>query len=102
MTGRQTACFLEYCGLHHFVAHGIDDFVAKGLAICADLPALAAVRATLRERYALPTSDSRTRIADGIEHTLRLIWHRWCQGLPPTSFEGTLPPPPADAPPRST
>lgn len=29
VTGRQTACFLEHCGLHHFVA--------KGLAICGDL-----------------------------------------------------------------
>ncbi|MDY0975357.1 tetratricopeptide repeat protein [Massilia sp. CFBP9012] len=101
VSGRQTACILEHWGLHHFVAHGVDDFVAKGLAICTDLPALAAVRATLRERYALPTSDSRTRVADGIEHALRLIWRRWCQGLPPQSFEATLPPSPSDATPRS-
>lgn len=96
VTGRQTACFLEHCGLHHFVAHSADDFVAKGLAICGDLAALAALRATLRERYALPTSDSMTRVADGIEHALRLMWRRWCQGLPPASFEATLPPGPAD------
>jgi predicted O-linked N-acetylglucosamine transferase (SPINDLY family) len=97
VTGRQTACFLELCGLHHFVAHSVDDFVAKGLAICGDLTALAAVRATLRERYALPTSDSVSRVADGVEHALRLMWRRWCQGLPPASFEATLPPGPADA-----
>ncbi|WP_314437037.1 O-linked N-acetylglucosamine transferase, SPINDLY family protein [Massilia timonae] len=96
VTGRQTACFLEHCGLHHFVAHSADDFVAKGLAICGDLAALAALRATLRERYALPTSDSMTRVADGIEDALRLLWRRWCQGLPPASFEATLPPGPAD------
>jgi len=96
VTGRQTACFLEHCGLHHFVAHSVDDFVAKGLAICGDLAALAMVRATLRERYALPTSDSMTRVADGIEHALRLMWRRWCQGLPPASFEATLPPAAAD------
>ena len=97
VTGRQTACFLELCGLHQFVAHSVDDLVAKGLAICGDLTALAAVRATLRERYALPTSDSKTRVADGIEHALRLMWRRWCQGLPPASFEATLPPAAADA-----
>lgn len=37
-----------------------------------------------------------TRVADGIEHALRLMWRRWCQGLPPASFEATLPPGPAD------
>lgn len=101
VTGRQTACFLEHCGLHHFVAHSVDDFVARGLAICGDLPALAAVRATLRERYALPTSDTMTRITDGVDHALRQMWRRWCQGLPPASFEGTLPAPPVDAPHQS-
>ncbi|MGF6273610.1 putative O-linked N-acetylglucosamine transferase (SPINDLY family) [Massilia sp. UYP11] len=99
VTGRQTACFLEHCGLQQFAAHDVDDFVAKGVAVCGDLAALAAVRATLRERYALPTSDSVTRVADGIEHALRLMWRRWCQGLPPASFEATLPPRPADAAP---
>ncbi len=92
VTGRQTACILEHYGLHHFVAHSIDDFAAKGLAICGDLTALATVRATLRERYALPTSDAMTRVADGIEHALRLMWRRWCQGLPPAGFEAPLPP----------
>jgi len=100
--GRQTASVLEHCGLPQFIARDVDDFVARGLAICGDLEALAALRATLRERYVLPTSDGMTQVADGIEHALRLIWRRWCQGLPPASFEAPLPPAVDDAGPRST
>lgn len=91
--GRQTASFLEHHGLTQFIAHDLEDFVARGVAICADLPALAAIRATLRERIALPDSDTITRVADGVEHALRLMWRRWCQGLAPVSFETPLPPP---------
>lgn len=90
--GRQSASFLEHCELPQFIAHDADDFVARGVAICADLPALAAIRGTLRGRFMLPQSDTMTRVADGVEHALRLMWRRWCQGLPPQSFETPLPP----------
>ena len=36
-----------------------------------------------------------TRVADGIEHALRLV-APLVPGLPPASFEATLPPGPAD------
>jgi len=96
--GRQSASFLEHNGLAQFIAHDIDDFVARGVAVCADLAALAAIRASLRGRFMLPASDTMTRVADGVEQALRLMWRRWCQGLPPLSFE--MPPPP-DAPDQS-
>lgn len=91
--GRQSASFLEHQGLQQFIAHDRDDFVAKGVAICADLAALAAIRARLRGRFALAGSDTMGRVADGVEHALRLMWRRWCQGLPAASFETPLPPP---------
>lgn len=90
--GRQSASFLEHNGLTQFIAHDVDDFVARGVAICADLHALATIRASLRGRYILPESDTMTQVADGVEHALRLMWRRWCQGLPPESFEVPLPP----------
>jgi len=90
--GRQTASFLERNGLTQFIAHDAADFVAKGVAICADLPALAAIRGSLRGRVARPESDSMARVADSVEHALRLMWRRWCQGLPAASFEAPLPP----------
>lgn len=90
--GRQSASFLEHSGLAHFIASDVADFVARGTAICADLPALAAIRSGLRGYFMLPGSDTMTRVADGVEHALRLMWRRWCQGLPPQSFEVQLPP----------
>lgn len=89
--GRQSASFLEHNELMQFIAHDPADFVAKGVAICADLPALAAIRASLRGRFAPPELDTQARVADGVEHALRLMWRRWCQGLPPVSFETPLP-----------
>lgn len=90
--GRQSASFLEHSGLAQFIASDVDDFVARGAAICADLPALAAIRSGLRGYFMLPGSDTMTKVADGVEHALRLMWRRWCQGLPPHSFEVQLPP----------
>ena len=92
--GRQSASFLEHSGLAHFIATDIEDFVARGTAICADLAALAAIRGALRGHFMLPGSDTMTRVADGVEHALRLMWRRWCQGLPAASFETPLPPAP--------
>lgn len=90
--GRQSASFLEHCGLTRFIAHDVDQFVASGVAICADLGALAAIRGSLRGRFMRSTPDAMGRVADGVEHGLRLMWRRWCQGLPPASFEVPLPP----------
>ncbi len=97
--GRQTACILEHNGLMQFVAHDEDDFLARGLAACADLAALAALRAGMRSRFPAPSSDDITRVADGVENALRLMWRRWCAALPAASFEAPLVlPPPAQAP----
>ena len=92
--GRQSASVLEHSGLAHFIASDTEDYVARGTAICADLQALAAIRGGLRGYFMLPKSDTMTRVADGVEHALRLMWRRWCQGLPPASFETPLPPAP--------
>lgn len=90
IAGRQTACILGHNGLDAFIAHDADDFVARGLAVCGDLPALARLRATLRERMPPPASDAMGQVADGVEDALRMMWERWCAGLPAASFEVPL------------
>jgi dTDP-4-amino-4,6-dideoxygalactose transaminase/predicted O-linked N-acetylglucosamine transferase (SPINDLY family) len=85
--GRQTTCILEHTGLQQYIAHDAEDFLRKGLAVCADLDGLAALRAGLRDKFALPSSDFMTQIADGVERSLRMMWARWCDGLPAASFE---------------
>ncbi len=90
--GRQTACILEHNALPQFIAHDAAAFAAQGAAACSDLPALAALRAGMRDRFPPTTSGPMNRIADSVEHALRLIWRRWCAGEPATSFDVPMPP----------
>jgi dTDP-4-amino-4,6-dideoxygalactose transaminase/predicted O-linked N-acetylglucosamine transferase (SPINDLY family) len=88
--GRQTVCILEHTQLSQFIAADADDFVAKGVAFAADLEHLAALRAGMRARIALPDSQVMTHVADGVENALRMMWQRWCDGLPAASFTAPL------------
>lgn len=88
--GRQTVCILEHKGLPQYIARDVDDFVAKGLAACGDLAALAALRSSMRSRFPSTSSNDTVLVADGIENALRLMWRRWCAGLPAASFEAPL------------
>jgi dTDP-4-amino-4,6-dideoxygalactose transaminase/predicted O-linked N-acetylglucosamine transferase (SPINDLY family) len=88
--GRQTVCILEHTELPAFIARDASDFVRKGVAFAGDLAGLAPLRASLRARVALPSSDDMTRVADGVENALRTMWWRWCDGLPAAPFAAPL------------
>lgn len=89
--GRQTVCILEHSGLQQYIAVDADDFERKGLALSRDLGALAELRASMRGRFALPSSEFLTQVANGLEQALRQMWQRWCQGEPTASFEVPMP-----------
>lgn len=103
--GRQTACILEHNRLSQFIAHDVEDFVAKGVALSgtpAALAVLAQLRSGMRTPFLLPSSSVLTQVADSVEQALRLMWQRWCAGLPAASFEvpmaAAAPAPPAKPP----
>ncbi len=81
--GRQTACILGHKGLPQFIAGDADDFLAKGVAACGDLATLAALRADMRTRFPALSSADFEHVTDGFENAMRLVWRRWCAGLPP-------------------
>jgi dTDP-4-amino-4,6-dideoxygalactose transaminase len=89
--GRQTVCILEHSGLPQYIAHDAAEFEHKGVALSRDLDALGELRAALRGRFAPPSSDYMTGIADGVENALRTMWQRWCDGQPAASFEVQAP-----------
>ncbi len=63
-----------HAGLQDFIASGPDDYVARALAIASDLPALAVLRAGLREQMrASPLFDGR-RFARHFEQAMFDIW----------------------------
>ena len=73
--------------------------MARGLTFPNRLEGLTNLRAKMRARMAVPPPEIRKRVADGVELALRMMWRRWCAGLPAESFEAVLPPaaPAADA-----
>ena len=91
--GRQGASIMRHCGLPEFIAGDEAEFTAIGAALPADLGQLAAIRASLRARFATPTSADMDGVGLGVELALRAMWRRWCDDLPPAPLQISLPPP---------
>jgi predicted O-linked N-acetylglucosamine transferase (SPINDLY family) len=69
---------LSNLGLPELAASTEADYVRLAVELARDLPRLAALRATLRERLqASPLMDA-PRFARQIEAAYRTMWHRWC------------------------
>jgi predicted O-linked N-acetylglucosamine transferase (SPINDLY family) len=84
---RQGAAIMGQVGLDGFTATDEADFVEKGIYWAHHLAALAAVRAGLRERCRQSPVLQPDLIVDAFERSLRQMWQRWCDSLPPESFE---------------
>jgi len=69
---------LANVGLRELVAHSIEDYVEKATALARDLPRLAALRASLRERMQRSPLMDAPRFARNVEAAYRTMWHRWC------------------------
>ena len=88
LAGWAGASFLGHMGLEaEFTAHDATDFVQKGLFWADNLAALSAIRAGLRERFAKSARGQPAVVAASMERALRIMWQRWCAGLPAESFE---------------
>jgi len=87
VTARQGATILSQLGLNAFIARDAADFVRKGLSWANHPSSLADVRARLRERLQQSAIGQPVMIAAGVECALRVMWQRWCAGLPAESFE---------------
>ncbi|MFA7238608.1 MAG: tetratricopeptide repeat protein [Sulfuricellaceae bacterium] len=88
--GRPGAALLGHAGLDEFVAHDAADFMQKGLYWAENLATLSDIRAGLRERFAHSAMGQPAVVAAGVERALRIMWQRWCAGLPAESFEVSL------------
>ena len=88
LAGWAGASFLGHMGLEaEFTARDTADFVQKGLFWAGNLAALSAIRAGLRERFAKSARGQPAVVAASMERALRIMWRRWCAGLPAESFE---------------
>ncbi|MFO7704602.1 MAG: tetratricopeptide repeat protein [Halopseudomonas sp.] len=75
----QGETILNNVGLPQWIAADEDDYIAKAVSFAADLPALASLRAGLREQLlASPLCDA-PRFARNLEEALRGMWRIWCE-----------------------
>jgi predicted O-linked N-acetylglucosamine transferase (SPINDLY family) len=76
---------LTNVGMTEFVAHSPDAYVEAALAATRDLPRLAALRATLRDRLQRSPLMDTARFARAVEAAYRTMWHQWCAQSTPRS-----------------
>jgi predicted O-linked N-acetylglucosamine transferase (SPINDLY family) len=78
LIARQGASLLAAAGLNDWVAHSPAQFVEQAIARAGELPALARLRAGLRDQVlASPLFDA-PRFARHFEIALRKMWAQWC------------------------
>jgi predicted O-linked N-acetylglucosamine transferase (SPINDLY family) len=87
VVGRSGVTALAHVGLDAFIAEDKEDYVRRAVELAADLPALAALRSDMRARCEKSPMFRPDVIADGVVRALRVMWRRWCDGLPAESFD---------------
>ncbi len=77
IAGRQTAAMLANLGLDELIATDDAQYVDIAVSLAKDLPRLAALRASLRERFrASPLADTE-RFTRDLETAYREMWRSW-------------------------
>ncbi|UCF16361.1 MAG: tetratricopeptide repeat protein [Phycisphaerales bacterium] len=66
-------------GMEFFAVSTPDEFVAKATALARNLPALAKIRASMRQRLECSPLRDAKGFARDLEDAYRKMWHRWCR-----------------------
>ncbi|NNG24337.1 O-linked N-acetylglucosamine transferase, SPINDLY family protein [Telluria aromaticivorans] len=82
--------FISHVGLRDFVTDDEATYVRLGVFLSQNIPALAAMRAGMRERFVNSVLGYPGVTAAGLEHGLRLMWQRWCAGEAPAPLRVRL------------
>ncbi|UQV44382.1 tetratricopeptide repeat protein [Janthinobacterium lividum] len=90
MPSRAGNMILRQVELDDFIATDEDDLVRKSVAMAANPMLLGAYRFSMRHRLERSVLGKPKLITEGLENGLRIIWQRWCEGLPPVSFEAPV------------
>ena len=90
MPSRAGNMILRQVELDDFIATDEEDLVRKSVAMAANPMLLGAYRFSMRHRLERSVLGKPKLITEGLENGLRIIWQRWCEGLPPVSFEAPV------------
>ena len=80
---RVALSLLTTLGLGELAARDEDDYVRIAAELAGDLPRLAVLRASLRERMAASPLMDAPRFARNVETAYRSMWARWCERVEP-------------------
>ena len=69
---------LSNVGLPWLVADSPENFVNLAVQICSDLPRLAELRSSLRQRMLQSMLMDAPRFTRDLEAALRQMWRKWC------------------------
>jgi predicted O-linked N-acetylglucosamine transferase (SPINDLY family) len=75
---RHSLSHLTTVGLTQTIARDLDEYIELAVSLAADLPALANLRATLRQQMSASPLCNGQRFADNLLRLLRDAWRQWC------------------------
>jgi protein O-GlcNAc transferase len=84
------ATFMAHLGLGTFITEDEDMYVKLGVFLSQNVGALAAMRASMRERFVNSVLGYPGVAAAGLELALRKMWQRWCAGDAPAPLRVDL------------
>ena len=82
--------YLAHLGLSSFLADDETAFVNLGVFLSQNLPTLAALRTSMRERFTSSVVGYPGVVAAGLELALRKMWVQWCEGKAPEAIRVRL------------
>jgi protein O-GlcNAc transferase len=85
-----SVCFMAHLGLSTFITEDEDTYVKLGAFLAQNPQALAAMRASMRERFVNSVLGYPGVASAGIELALRRMWQHWCSGAAPAPLRVRL------------
>ncbi|HEV2687142.1 MAG TPA: hypothetical protein VGV35_01270, partial [Bryobacteraceae bacterium] len=76
---RTGVTLLSNLGLTELIAESPDQYIHIAASLAADLPKLAELRRTLRQRLSLSVLMDATRYTRNLEAAYRHAWKQWCR-----------------------
>lgn len=89
VSARVGSCLLALTGLNGFIVEDEGAFVQRGGYWAQHLEELAEIRSGLRERFRQSAIGQPALVTAALERAFRIMWRRWCAGLPAEAFEVT-------------
>ncbi|MPQ55545.1 tetratricopeptide repeat protein [Duganella sp. FT27W] len=90
MASHGSATYLNHLGLDAFVTEEASQYVDRAEFLSRNIPQLAALRITLRDRYNASVVGQPAVAGAGLERAFRIMWQRWCANIAPGPFRIAL------------